>query len=63
MNRKAKVLLVVALVAVVAMAFRVSWNALRDVARAIGADNTAAMLYPFSGRAMLGRPQPSPAAV
>ncbi|WP_405663296.1 DUF2637 domain-containing protein [Streptomyces sp. RK9] len=29
------------------MAFRVSWNALRDVARAIGADDTAAMLYPF----------------
>ncbi|MFD9880088.1 DUF2637 domain-containing protein [Streptomyces alboflavus] len=29
------------------MAFRVSWNALRDVARAIGADPVAAMLYPF----------------
>ncbi|MFD0415837.1 DUF2637 domain-containing protein [Streptomyces sp. NPDC127108] len=29
------------------MAFRVSWNALRDVARAIGADDTGAMLYPF----------------
>ncbi|MFH9073215.1 DUF2637 domain-containing protein [Streptomyces alboflavus] len=29
------------------MAFRVSWNALRDVARAIGADDTAATLYPF----------------
>ncbi|WP_107093554.1 DUF2637 domain-containing protein [Streptomyces sp. XY332] len=29
------------------MAFRVSWNALRDVARAIGADTTAATLYPF----------------
>ncbi|MFJ4568269.1 DUF2637 domain-containing protein [Streptomyces caelestis] len=29
------------------MAFRVSWNALRDVAGAIGADDTAAMLYPF----------------
>ncbi|MFJ2011873.1 DUF2637 domain-containing protein [Streptomyces globisporus] len=29
------------------MAFRVSWNALRDVARAIGADETAANFYPF----------------
>jgi hypothetical protein len=29
------------------MAFRVSWNALRDVARAIGADHTAAVLYPI----------------
>ncbi|MBT2472947.1 DUF2637 domain-containing protein [Streptomyces sp. ISL-66] len=47
MNRKAKILLVMALVVVVAMAFRVSWNALRDVARAIGADGTAATLYPF----------------
>ncbi|MFB7254194.1 DUF2637 domain-containing protein [Streptomyces nojiriensis] len=47
MNGKAKVLLVLALVAVVGMAFRVSWNALRDVARAIGADGTAATLYPF----------------
>ncbi|MGW6746543.1 DUF2637 domain-containing protein [Streptomyces sp. NPDC055025] len=47
MNRTAKVLLVLALVGVVAMAFRVSWNALRDVARAIGADNTGATLYPF----------------
>ncbi|MFD8887581.1 DUF2637 domain-containing protein [Streptomyces erythrochromogenes] len=47
MNRKAKTALVLALVAVVAMAFRVSWNALRDVARAIGADATAATLYPF----------------
>ncbi|WP_329382106.1 DUF2637 domain-containing protein [Streptomyces sp. NBC_01351] len=47
MNRKAKRLLVVALVVVVGMAFRVSWNALRDVARAIGADGTAATLYPF----------------
>ncbi|MDQ0386479.1 hypothetical protein J2S54_003299 [Streptomyces sp. DSM 42143] len=36
-----------ALVAVVAMAFRVSWNALRDIAGAVGADDTAAMLYPF----------------
>ncbi|MGW3026347.1 DUF2637 domain-containing protein [Streptomyces sp. NPDC001221] len=47
MNRKGRVLLVLALVAVVAMAFRVSWNALRDVAKAIGADATAALLYPF----------------
>ncbi|MGW0625986.1 DUF2637 domain-containing protein [Streptomyces sp. NPDC002758] len=47
MNRKGRILLVAALVAVVAMAFRVSWNALRDIANAIGADNTAATLYPF----------------
>ncbi|MFE2476432.1 DUF2637 domain-containing protein [Streptomyces sp. NPDC059389] len=47
MNRKAKICLVLALVAVVGMAFRVSWNALRDVARAIGADGMAANLYPF----------------
>ncbi|GHD59290.1 DUF2637 domain-containing protein [Streptomyces goshikiensis] len=47
MNRKAKAALVLALVVVVAMAFRVSWNALRDVAKAIGADGTAATLYPF----------------
>ncbi|MGW7079038.1 DUF2637 domain-containing protein [Streptomyces sp. NPDC054866] len=47
MNRKGKVLLVAALVAVVAMAFRVSWNALRDIAGAVGADATAATLYPF----------------
>ncbi|MET9320065.1 DUF2637 domain-containing protein [Streptomyces sp. NPDC003038] len=47
MNRRAKTALVLALVAVVGMAFRVSWNALRDVARAIGADDTAATLYPF----------------
>ena len=47
MKHKAKALLVAALVAVVGMAFRVSWNALRDVARAIGADSTAATLYPF----------------
>jgi hypothetical protein len=46
-NRKGRVLLVLALVAVVVMAFRVSWNALRDVAKAIGADATAALLYPF----------------
>ncbi|MGW7609175.1 DUF2637 domain-containing protein [Streptomyces sp. NPDC054766] len=47
MNRSGKALLVLALVAVVAMAFRVSWNALRDVARVVGADATAATLYPF----------------
>ena len=42
-----KALLVLGLAAVVAMAFRVSWNALRDVARAVGADHTAAVLYPM----------------
>ncbi|MFF3751277.1 DUF2637 domain-containing protein [Streptomyces sp. NPDC002018] len=47
MNRTAKTFVVLALVGVVAMAFRVSWNALRDIARAIGADATAATLYPF----------------
>ncbi|MBL3666605.1 DUF2637 domain-containing protein [Streptomyces sp. M2CJ-2] len=47
MSRTAKGLLVAALVAVVGMAFRVSWNALRDVATATGADATAATLYPF----------------
>ncbi|MFD8419078.1 DUF2637 domain-containing protein [Streptomyces sp. NPDC059668] len=47
MNRWGKGLLVLALVVVVAMAFRVSWNALRDIATAIGADDTAATLYPF----------------
>ncbi|WP_406303804.1 DUF2637 domain-containing protein [Streptomyces sp. NBC_00885] len=47
MNRKGKIFLVAALVAVVGMAFRVSWNALHDVARTVGADATAAMLYPF----------------
>ncbi|MEV4453765.1 DUF2637 domain-containing protein [Streptomyces mirabilis] len=47
MNRMGRILLVTALVAVVAMAFRVSWNALRDIANAIGADHTAATLYPF----------------
>jgi hypothetical protein len=47
MNRNAKTLLVLALVGVVGMAFRVSWNALRDVARTVGADATAALLYPF----------------
>ncbi|MFK0045865.1 DUF2637 domain-containing protein [Streptomyces sp. NPDC090741] len=47
MNRSGKILLVLALVTVVGMAFRVSWNALRDIATAIGADATAATLYPF----------------
>ncbi|MFB6477554.1 DUF2637 domain-containing protein [Streptomyces virginiae] len=47
MNRAAKRALVLALVVVVGMAFRVSWNALRDIAKAIGADNVAATLYPF----------------
>ncbi|QHY96644.1 hypothetical protein SSPS47_16170 [Streptomyces sp. S4.7] len=44
---KPKILLVVALIGVVGMAFRVSWNALYDVARALGMDTTAATLYPF----------------
>lgn len=47
MNRNARITLVIGLVAVVLMAFRVSWNALSDVARAIGADPTAALLYPI----------------
>ncbi|MFI9101677.1 DUF2637 domain-containing protein [Streptomyces fildesensis] len=47
MNRTAKALLVAALVGVVGMAFRVSWNAQRDVATTVGADATAALLYPF----------------
>ncbi|QYX78979.1 DUF2637 domain-containing protein [Streptomyces akebiae] len=47
MNRNGRITLVVGLVAVVLMAFRVSWNALSDVARAIGADPTAAVLYPI----------------
>ncbi|MFC9822102.1 DUF2637 domain-containing protein [Streptomyces erythrochromogenes] len=47
MNRTAKSALVLALVVVVGMAFRVSWNALRDVAKTIGADDAAANLYPF----------------
>lgn len=46
-NGRVRLLLVVALAAVVGMAFRVSWNALRDVASAIGADSVAATLYPF----------------
>ncbi|MFE9404384.1 DUF2637 domain-containing protein [Streptomyces sp. NPDC006530] len=47
MNRNGRRTLVIGLVAVVLMAFRVSWNALSDVARAIGADPTAALLYPI----------------
>ncbi|MGJ7015598.1 DUF2637 domain-containing protein [Streptomyces griseorubens] len=47
LHRKGRTALVLALVVVVAMAFRVSWNALRDIAGAIGADDTAATLYPF----------------
>ncbi|MGW0089321.1 DUF2637 domain-containing protein [Streptomyces sp. NPDC003328] len=47
LHRKGRAALVLALVVVVAMAFRVSWNALRDIAGAIGADNMAATLYPF----------------
>ncbi|WP_405807514.1 DUF2637 domain-containing protein [Streptomyces sp. NBC_00210] len=47
LHRKGRAALVLALVAVVAMAFRVSWNALRDIANAVGADHTAATLYPF----------------
>jgi hypothetical protein len=47
LHRKGRAALVFALVVVVVMAFRVSWNALRDIAGAIGADDTAAMLYPF----------------
>ncbi|MFF8961372.1 DUF2637 domain-containing protein [Streptomyces globisporus] len=47
MNRFGKGMLIAALVGVVGMAFRVSWNALRDVATATGADPTAATLYPF----------------
>ncbi len=47
LHRRGRAALVLALVAVVAMAFRVSWNALRDIANAVGADDTAATLYPF----------------
>ncbi|MFH8695202.1 DUF2637 domain-containing protein [Streptomyces chartreusis] len=47
LHRKGRAALVFALVVVVGMAFRVSWNALRDIAGAIGADDTAATLYPF----------------
>ncbi|MHC0432021.1 DUF2637 domain-containing protein [Streptomyces sp. O3] len=47
LKRRGRAALVLALVVVVAMAFRVSWNALRDIAGAVGADATAATLYPF----------------
>ncbi|MFF1868033.1 DUF2637 domain-containing protein [Kitasatospora herbaricolor] len=47
MNRRAKFWIVAALLAVVGMAFRVSWNALKDVASAIGADPVAATVYPL----------------
>lgn len=47
LHRKGRAALVLALVVVVGMAFRVSWNALRDIAGAVGADDTAATLYPF----------------
>ncbi|MFE1994009.1 DUF2637 domain-containing protein [Streptomyces parvulus] len=47
LHGKGRAALVLALVAVVGMAFRVSWNALRDIAGAVGADETAATLYPF----------------
>ena len=47
MNRTSKAFLVAGLLAVVGMAFRVSWNALRDVSHAIGADPTAAAVYPL----------------
>ncbi|MFJ9378619.1 DUF2637 domain-containing protein [Streptomyces sp. NPDC101455] len=47
LHRNGRRALVLALVVVVGMAFRVSWNALRDIANAIGADHTAATLYPF----------------
>ncbi|MDJ0341374.1 DUF2637 domain-containing protein [Streptomyces sp. H10-C2] len=47
MNRTPKALLILALVGVVGMAFRVSWNAQRDVAATVGADAAASLLYPF----------------
>ncbi|MGW6916673.1 DUF2637 domain-containing protein [Kitasatospora sp. NPDC054939] len=47
MSRKAKFWMVAALLAVVALAFRVSWNALRDVASSVGADPVAATVYPL----------------
>ncbi|WP_327660890.1 MULTISPECIES: DUF2637 domain-containing protein [unclassified Streptomyces] len=47
MSQKGRITLVMGLVTVVLMAFRVSWNALSDVASAIGADSTAALLYPI----------------
>ncbi|MFB7617157.1 DUF2637 domain-containing protein [Kitasatospora sp. NPDC056181] len=47
MTRAGKFWMVAALLAVVGMAFRVSWNALKDVASAIGADPTASTVYPL----------------
>ncbi|WP_042365983.1 DUF2637 domain-containing protein [Streptacidiphilus neutrinimicus] len=47
MSRTGKGFLVAGLLAVVLLAFRVSWNALRDVAHTIGADHTAAVVYPL----------------
>ncbi|MCG6494901.1 DUF2637 domain-containing protein [Kitasatospora sp. A2-31] len=47
MTRAGKFWMVAALLAVVGMAFRVSWNALKDVATAVGADPTAATVYPL----------------
>ncbi|MER8186504.1 DUF2637 domain-containing protein [Kitasatospora sp. NPDC094015] len=47
MNRAGKFWMVAALLGVVGMAFRVSWNALKDIATAIGADPTAATVYPL----------------
>ncbi|MET9176739.1 DUF2637 domain-containing protein [Kitasatospora aureofaciens] len=47
MSRAGKFWLILGLLAVAAMAFRVSWNALRDIAAAIGADPTAATVYPL----------------
>ncbi|MEU9132828.1 DUF2637 domain-containing protein [Kitasatospora sp. NPDC048540] len=47
MNRAGKFWMVAALLGVVGMAFRVSWNALKDIASAIGADPTAATVYPL----------------
>ncbi|MFJ8625847.1 DUF2637 domain-containing protein [Kitasatospora sp. NPDC093550] len=47
MSRAGKGWLITGLLAVAAMAFRVSWNALKDIAAAIGADPTAATVYPL----------------
>ncbi|MHB9759896.1 DUF2637 domain-containing protein [Streptomyces sp. BYX5S] len=47
MELNGRITLVLALMVVVLMAFRVSWNALKDVARAIGADSWAALFYPI----------------
>ncbi|PBC72157.1 uncharacterized protein DUF2637 [Streptomyces sp. TLI_235] len=47
MSRQGKFWMVAALLGVVGMAFRVSWNALKDIASAVGADPLAAGLYPL----------------